>query len=234
MSHSSPRGYTNLDTPGYLHNGLHLLQSSSEQEEDEEDPFEQEEKESKLEYIEDVHIPTIEQAAEDKKTAEIVSTLSLDTEPVPLPPLPTFTTPFTPPKSSPIFTASIKKPEMASSSSTSKPDKMKFKSPPTFEGKRKDLNNFLVKCNLHFTYQEGVTSKEKILFVMYLLDGQVADWRIKKVTVYNVTPNKWKDYNTFVKELKDTWGEVDESGMALHRLFHYKKLKRTALNEYVA
>src|SRR6266566_1066119 len=25
MSHSSPRGYTNLDTPGYLHNGLHPL-----------------------------------------------------------------------------------------------------------------------------------------------------------------------------------------------------------------
>jgi len=25
VSHSSPRGYTNLDTPGYLHNGLHPL-----------------------------------------------------------------------------------------------------------------------------------------------------------------------------------------------------------------
>ncbi len=188
-------------------------------------------KESKLEYIEDVHIPTTEQATEDKQAAEIVSTLSLETKPVPLLPLPTFTTPFTPPKFSPIFTASTNK--MASSSSTSKPDKMKFKSPLTFEGNRKDLNNFLAKCNLYFTYQ-GVTSKEKILFVMYLLDGRVADWRNTKVTEYNATPNKWKDYDAFVRELKDTWGEVDESGMALHRLFHYKKLTKTPLNQYVA
>src|SRR6266567_5167765 len=59
-------------------------ESSSEQEEDEqEDPFEQEEKESNLEYIEDVHIPTTEQVAEDKQAAEIVSALSLETEPIP-------------------------------------------------------------------------------------------------------------------------------------------------------
>ncbi|HYT45754.1 MAG TPA: hypothetical protein VEP90_25740, partial [Methylomirabilota bacterium] len=208
-------------------------ESSSEQEEDEEeDPFKQEEEESKLEYIEDVHIPTTEQATEDTKAAEIVSALSLETEPVLLPPLPTFTTPFTPPKFSPIFTASTKK--MASSSSAPKIDKMKLKPPSAFEGKRKDLNNFLAKCNLYFTYQEGVTPKEKILFVMYLLDGRVADWRNTKVAEYNATPNKWKDFDAFIKELKVTWGEVDESGMALHRLFHYKKLKRTSLNEYVA
>ncbi len=111
---------------------------------------------------------------------------------------------------------------------------MKFKSPLTFEGKRKDLNNFLAKCNLYFTYQEGVTSKEKILFVMYLLDGRVADWRNTKVTKYNTTPAKWRDYDAFIKELKDTWGEVDKSGMALHRLFHFKKFAKTPLNEYVA
>src|SRR6266576_6301726 len=68
--------------------------------------------------------------------------------------------PFTPPKFSPIFTASIKKPEMASS--TPKTNKMKFKSPPTFEGKQKDLNNFLAKCNLYFNYQGEVSPKEKI------------------------------------------------------------------------
>ncbi len=53
-------------------------ESSSEKEEDEEDPFNKEEKESQLEYIEDIHIPTAEQAAEDKKAAEIVSTLSIN------------------------------------------------------------------------------------------------------------------------------------------------------------
>ncbi len=123
---------------------------------------------------------------------------------------------------------------MASSSSTPRTDKMKFKSPPTFEGKRKDLNNFLVKCNLYFNYQEGVSPKEKILFIMYLLDGRVADWRNTKVTKYNTTPTKWNNYDAFTKELKDTWGEVDESGMALHRLFHFKKFAKTPLNEYVA
>ncbi len=182
-------------------------ESSSEKEEDKEDPFYKEEKESQLEYIEDVHIPTAEQAAEDKKAAEIVSTLSLKTETTPLPLLPTFTIPFTLPKFSPIFTASIKKPEMASS--TPKTDKMKFKSPPTFEGKRKDLNNFLAKCNLYFNYQGEVSPKEKILFIMYLLDGWVANWRNTKVTEYNATPTKWNNYDTFTKELKDTWGEVD-------------------------
>jgi len=111
---------------------------------------------------------------------------------------------------------------------------MKFKSPPTFEGKRKDLNNFLAKCDLYFNYQEGVKPKEKILFVMYLLDGRVADWRNTKVTEYNATPTKWNNYDAFIKELKDTWGEVDESGMALHRLFHFKKFAKTPLNEYVA
>src|SRR6266576_4389596 len=206
---------------------------SSSEKEDEEDPFNKEEKESQLKYIADVHIPTIEQAAEDKKAAEIISTLSLKTETTPLPLLPTFTVPFTPPKFSPIFTASIKKPEMASSSSTPRTDKMKFKSPPTFEGKRKDLNNFLAKCNLYFNYQEGVSPKEKILFVMYLLDGRVADWRNTKVTEYDTTPTKWNNYDAFTKELKDTWGEVDESRMALHRLFHFKKFAKTPLNEYV-
>ena len=111
---------------------LSIGESSSEKEEDEEDPFNKE-KESQLEYIEDVHIPTAEQAAEDKKAAQIISTLSLKTETTPLPLPPIFTVPFTPPKFSPIFTASIKKPEMMSS--TPKTDKMKFKSPPTFEGK---------------------------------------------------------------------------------------------------
>ncbi len=119
------------------------------------------------------------------------------------------------------------------SSSTPRTDKMKFKSPPTFEGKRKDLNNFLVKCNLYFNYQ-GVSPKEKILFIMYLLNGQVTDWRNTKVTEYNATPTKWNNYDAFTKELKDTWGEVDESGMALHRLFHFKKFAKTPLNEYVA
>ncbi len=94
-------------------------------------------------------------------------TLKTETTPLPLPPI--STVPFTLPKFSPIFTASIKKPEMVSS--TPKTDKMKFKSPPTFEGKQKDLNNFLAKCNLYFNYQGEVTPKEKILFVMYLLDG---------------------------------------------------------------
>src|SRR6266576_5911437 len=65
------------------------------------------------------------------------------------------------------FTASIKKPEMASS--TPKTNKMKFKSPPTFEGKQKDLNNFLAKCNLYFNYQGEVSPKEKILFT-YSMD----------------------------------------------------------------
>src|SRR6266576_3872208 len=204
---------------------------SSSEKEDEEDPFNKEEKESQLKYIADVHIPTIEQAAEDKKAAEIISTLSLKTETTPLPLLPTFTVPFTLPKFSPIFTASIKKPEMASS--TPKTNKMKFKSPPILEGKQKDLNNFLAKCNLDFNYQGEVSPKEKILFVMYLLDGLVTDWRNTKVTEYNKTPTKWNNYDAFTKELKDTWGEVDESGMALHRLFHFKKFAKTPLNEYV-
>src|SRR6266576_5533989 len=141
---------------------LSIGESSSEKEEDEEDPFSKEEKESQLKYIEDIHIPTAKQAAEDKKAAEIVSTLSLKTKTTPLPLLPTFTIPFTPPKISPIFTASIKKPEMASS--TPKTNKMKFKSPPILEGKQKDLNNFLAKCNLDFNYQGEVSPKEKILF----------------------------------------------------------------------
>jgi len=56
-------------------------------------------------------------------------------------------------------------------SSTPKTNKMKFKSPPIFEGKQKDLNNFLAKCNLYFNYQGEVTPKEKILFVMsYSMD----------------------------------------------------------------
>ncbi len=52
-------------------------ESSSEKEEDKEDPFNKEEKESQLEYIEDIHIPTAEQVAEDTKAAQIVSALSV-------------------------------------------------------------------------------------------------------------------------------------------------------------
>ncbi len=66
------------------------------------------------------------------------------------------------------------------------------------------------------------------------ISQRITSKRTTKVAEYNATPNKWKDFDAFIKELKDTWGEVDESGMALHRLFHYKKLKRTSLNEYVA
>ncbi len=110
---------------------------------------------------------------------------------------------------------------------------MKFKSLPTFEGKRKDLNNFLAKCNLYFKYQESATLKEKILFIMYLLDGPVAEWRNTKVNEYDSTPTKWNDYDAFTEDLKDTWGEIDESRMALHWLFHYKKLKNTPINRYV-
>src|SRR6266576_684407 len=51
-------------------------ESSSEEEDEQEDPFKEEEKESNLEYIEDVHIPTTEQTVEDTKAAEIVSALS--------------------------------------------------------------------------------------------------------------------------------------------------------------
>jgi len=111
---------------------------------------------------------------------------------------------------------------------------MKFKSLPTFEGKRKELNNFLAKCNIYMDYQTKQTDKDKILFVLYLLEGPLSEWRNTKVAEYNNEPTKWNNYEAFVKELKETWGPVDEPGMALHRLLTYKKLKNTPINSYVA
>ncbi len=118
--------------------------------------------------------------------------------------------------------------------SSSNDNRMKFKSPPTFKGKRKELNNFLAKCNIYMDYQTKQTDKDKILFVLYLLEGPLSEWRNAKVAEYNNKPTKWNNYDTFIKELKDTWGPVDEPGMALHRLLTYKKLKNTPINSYVA
>jgi len=100
--------------------------------------------------------------------------------------------------------------------SSSNDNRMKFKSPPTFKGKRKELNNFLAKCNIYMDYQTKQTDKDKILFVLYLLEGPLSEWRNAKVAEYNNKPTKWNNYDTFIKELKDTWGPVDEPGMALH------------------
>jgi len=53
-------------------------------------------------------------------------------------------------------------------------------------------------------------------------------------TGYTVCYNHVYAYDAFIKQLKNTWGEVDESRMTLHRLFHFKKFVKTLLNEYVA
>ncbi len=64
----------------------------SSEEGGEEDPFnDEQEKESQLKYIEDIHIPTRKQEAEDEHSARIVLTLSLGTE---QPKLESIATPF--------------------------------------------------------------------------------------------------------------------------------------------
>ena len=113
-------------------------------------------------------------------------------------------------------------------------DLMKIKSPPPFEGKRTELNTFLSKCDLYMEYYTPKTNKEKILFVMYLLEGPVAEWRNNKKKEFDTTPAKYADYDAFITSLKNDWGEVDAPGMALHRLLTYKKLKRIPINQYVA
>ncbi len=115
--------------------------------EEEENPFDEDNKEQEIEYIdEDVKIPTKEQAAEEERSAQAISTLSLEmkelkleTTTLPLlkplpyitPVIPRLSSYFTPPK------LPEPKPNMAmtSSSSTKNDNKMKFKSPLTFEGK---------------------------------------------------------------------------------------------------
>ena len=83
-------------------------------------------------------------------------------------------------------------------------------------------------------YYTPKSNKEKILFVMYLLEGPVAKWRNNKKKEFDTTPTKYTDYDAFITSLKNDWGEVDAPGMALHRLLTYKKLKRIPINQYVA
>jgi hypothetical protein len=93
---------------------------------------------------------------------------------------------------------------------------------------------FITKCNLYIKYHDPGTEKEKILFVMYLLDGPVAEWRNNLMKDYDANPIKYTDFEAFKTKLKKDWGEVDKPGMALHRLFHYKKLKKQPINQYIA
>jgi hypothetical protein len=83
-------------------------------------------------------------------------------------------------------------------------------------------------------YYTPKSNKEKILFVMYLLEGPVAEWRNNKKKEFDTTPVKYTDYDAFITSLKNDWGEVDAPGMALHRLLTYKKLKRIPINQYIA
>ncbi len=82
-------------------------------------------------------------------------------------------------------------------------------------------------------YQTNQTDKDKILFVLYFLEGPLLEWRNAKVIEYNNDPAKWNNYEMFVQELKETWGPVDEPGMVLHRLT-YKKLTKVPINSYIA
>ena len=113
-------------------------------------------------------------------------------------------------------------------------DLMKIKLPPPFEGKQTELNTFLSKCDLYMEYYTPKLNKEKILFIMYLLEGPVAKWRNNKKKEFDTIPAKYTDYNAFITSLKNDWGEVDTPGMALHHLLTYKKLKRIPINQYVA
>ena len=196
--------------------------------------------EAQLQYIEhDVAIPTVEQEAEDESSAKVIATLSLEPKlvltPTPLPPLPPISDSFYS-NITPLPRKKEKQKEMASVSTTgtsSSKDLMKIKSPPPFSGKRTELNTFLLKCNLFMEYHGTRTEKEKILFVMYLLDGPVAEWRNNKKKEYDAKPAKYNNYQTFKAKLKSEWGEVDEPGMAMHHLLTYKKLAKTPINQYV-
>ena len=136
-----------------------------------------------------------------------------------------FTRPFAPPKPNP----KLAKP----TTPMALKDLMKIKLPPPFEGKQTELNMFLSKCDLYMEYYTPKSNKEKILFIMYLLEGPVAKWRNNKKREFNTTPAKYTDYDTFITSLKNNWGEVDAPRMALHRLLTYKKLKRIPINQYV-
>ena len=75
---------------------------------------------------------------------------------------------------------------------------------------------------------------EKILFVMYLLEGPIAEWRNNKKKEFDMTPTKYTNHDALITSLKNDWGEVDAPGMVLHHLLTYKKLKRIPINQYVA
>jgi hypothetical protein len=228
------------ETPEELHAVRGSPESSEEstkEEEDKDQPSEGEEESHSAE--EDVPIPTLSEEREDQETAEVVSALTITPRNATLSPLPTLPTFLTTlgalaDKGKKKEDDTDPRPSGSARRTMAEHNAMKLKSPPTFTGKRSELNSFLNKCNLFMEYHKTDSHKEKILFVMYLLDGPVAQWRNNKKKEYDATPAKYVDYNAFITELKADWGHVDEASTALHRLLNYKKLKRTPINQYVA
>jgi len=76
-------------------------------------------------------------------------------------------------------------------------------------------------------------AQDKIQFIMYHIDGNAQQWRDNKIAEYDAETTKYADYNTFVKELKEDWGQVDEPGLAMHRLLTWRKLPKQSINQYI-
>jgi hypothetical protein len=113
---------------------------------------------------------------------------------------------------------------------------IKLDNPQPFKGERHLLDNFILKCEMIFQMNSGTynTSKKKISFIMYHLDGIVQQWRNSKMSEYDETPAKWNNYNAFKQELKNSWGEVNSSATATTYLFKYKKHPNVPMATYVA